>query len=382
MEVRGSKRAVDIAAPQERSALKDLPETGEKPRHRFLGGVSRLGLKLSFLVLIILLGADVLTFSSTIVIGFVTGGTNDTVQVIGAVGASIFIGVLLSLIIGNTVIRPLSELIKATKRVSDGDYTAKLEIGWSEKHTVRELSDLIRMFNEMTEELRRTELFRKDFISSFSHEFKTPLASIRGFARQLYEGGLTPEQEKEFSRIILEETEFLSELSSNTLMLTNLENKDIVTEKTEFSLDEQLRGCMLRLEPLWSEKDIEIDMEGLDSVRFFWNEQLLAHIWHNLFDNAVKFTPAGGTIKVGCKRSGGFIVVTVSDNGCGIEPEALPHIFEKFYQADNSHAIRGNGLGLALVKRIAELCGGSVSVESEKGKGTTFTVRLRNDRQQ
>lgn len=381
MDVRRSKRTVDVAAPQERSALKDLPERGEKPRRRFFGGISRLGLKLSFLVLIIILGADVLTFTSTIVIGFVMGGTNDTVQVISAVGASIFIGVLLSFIIGNTVIQPLSELIKATKRVTGGDYTAKLEMGWSEKHTVRELSDLIRMFNEMTEELRSTELFRKDFISSFSHEFKTPLASIRGFARQLYEGGLTPGQEKEFSRIILEETEYLSELSSNTLLLTNLENKDIVTEKTEFSLDEQLRGCMLRLEPLWSEKDIEIDMEELESVRFFWNEQLLAHIWNNLFDNAVKFTPAGGTIKVGCRRSGGEVVVTVSDSGCGIAPEALSHIFEKFYQADSSHATRGNGLGLALVKRIAELCGGGVGVVSEKGKGTTFTVRLRDDRQ-
>lgn len=358
--------------------------TGVKKRkhRRFLGGISRLGLKLSLLVLIIIVGADVLTFTSTIVIGFVTGGTNDTVQVISAVVASICMGVLLSLVIGNTVLYPLSELIRATKRVTGGDYTAKLEMGWSEKHTVRELSDLIRMFNEMTEELHNTELFRKDFISSFSHEFKTPLASIRGFARQLYEGGLTPEQEKEFSRIILEETEFLSELSANTLLLTSLENKDIVTEKTEFQLDEQLRSCMLHLEPLWSEKNIEIDMEALDDVRFYWNEQMLAHVWNNLFDNAVKFTPEGGTIKVGCRRVGGGVVVTVADSGCGISAEALPHIFEKFYQADSSHATKGNGLGLPLVSRIAELCGGSVEVSSEVGKGTVFTVKLSDTKQE
>ena len=366
---------------------KDLPNTAvsgkdnktrPKRERKFLIGVNRLGLKLTLLVLAIILGADILAFTANITIGMVTGGTSNTTGVIASVAGSIIIGTMLSLIVGSTVLKPLSELISATKRVSDGDYTAKLEIGWSEKHTVRELSDLIKRFNEMTEELRSTELFRKDFISSFSHEFKTPLASIRGFARQLYEGGLTPEQQREFSKIILDETEYLSELSANTLLLTNLENKDIISEKSEFSLDEQLRDCMLRLEPLWSEKSIEIDMEALDEVSFYWNEQLLAHIWNNLFDNAVKFTPNGGTIRVSCTRSGRDVTVTVSDSGIGIPEQALPHIFERFYQADRSHATRGNGLGLALVKRIAELCGGGVEVSSEEGNGSAFTVRLKD----
>ncbi|MBD5384173.1 MAG: HAMP domain-containing histidine kinase [Ruminococcaceae bacterium] len=346
-------------------------------KNHLFGVVNRLGMKLTILTLLIILGADILTFTAAIVIGFVTGGTNDTTQVIAAVVASIIIGTLLSFIIGNTVLKPLSELIKATKRVMGGDYTVRLEVGWIEKHTVKELRELIRDFNEMTEELRNTELFRKDFISSFSHEFKTPLASIRGFARQLYEGDLTPERQKEFSKIILDETEYLSVLSQNTLLMTSLENKDIVAERTEFSLDEQLRGCMIRLEPQWSEKDIEIDMEGLEDVRFFWNEQLLAHVWNNLFDNAVKFTPEGGLIRVSCRRENGTVIVTVADNGCGIAEDALPHIFEKFYQADSSHATKGNGLGLPLVKRIVELCGGTVEVGSEVGHGTTFTVRLR-----
>lgn len=347
-------------------------------KNRLFGIVNRLGMKLTILTLLISLSADILTFTSAIVIGFVTGGgTNDTTQVIAAAVASIIIGTLLSFIIGNTVLKPLSELVKATKRVMGGDYTVSLEIGWIEKHTVKELRELIRDFNEMTEELRNTELFRKDFISSFSHEFKTPLVSIRGFARQLYEGGLKPEQQREFSKIILDETEYLSVLSQNTLLLTGLENRDIVTEKTEFSLDEQLRGCMIRLEPQWSAKDIEIDMEELEDVRFFWNEQLLAHVWSNLFDNAVKFTPERGTIRVSCKRKNGLIVVEVADNGCGISEEALPHIFEKFYQADDSHATKGNGLGLSLVKKITELCGGTVEVSSDRGRGTTFTVELK-----
>ena len=345
---------------------------------RLFGIVNRFGVKLMLLTLVIILVADILTFTATIIIDMVMGGTSNTHDIIGLIIASAIIGALMSFAIGNAVLKPLSLLIKATKRVANGDYTAKLEMGWVERYTIRELRELIHDFNEMTEELQNTEMFRKDFISSFSHEFKTPLVSIRGFARQLYEGDLTPEQQREFSKIILDETEYLSVLSQNTLLMTNLENRDIVTEKTRFSLDEQLRGCMIRLEPQWSAKNIEIDMEALEEVSFFWNEQLLAHVWNNLFDNAVKFTQSGGMICVSCKRNGKEVVVKVTDSGCGIPESSLPHIFEKFYQADSSHATKGNGLGLPLVKRIIELCEGEITVNSEPGKGTEFTVILRD----
>lgn len=341
--------------------------------------VNRLGMKLTILSAIIILAADILTFTAAIIVGFLTGGTNNTTQVIGLIIASVFIGLLLSFAITNIILKPLSELVKATKRVTNGDFNVTLEIGWSERHTFKELCELIRNFNEMTEELRNTEMFRQDFISNFSHEFKTPLVSIRGFARQLHEGNLTEEQQREFSKIILDETEYLSVLSQNTLLITNLENKDIITEKTDFSLDEQLRDCMIRLEPQWSAKNIEIEME-LDEIQFHWNEPLLAHVWNNLFDNAVKFTPENGALSVSLKRENGLIVVRVKDSGCGIPEEALPHIFEKFYQADASHATKGNGLGLPLVKKITELCGGDVSVSSEVGEGTEFTVELRAQR--
>lgn len=343
---------------------------------RLFGVVNRLGMKLTILSAIIILAAEILAFTATIVIGFLTGGTNNTVQVIGSVIASVFIGALMAFAITNIILKPLSELVKATKRVTNGDFNVSLEIGWVERRTLKELRELIRDFNEMTEELRRTEMFRKDFISNFSHEFKTPLVSIRGFARQLYEGDLTPEQQREFSKIILDETEYLSKLSQNTLLITNLENKDIVTDKTEFLLDELLRDCMIRLEPQWSEKDIDIDMD-LDEVRFYWNKSLLAHVWNNLFDNAVKFTGRGGRISVALKREDGLIVVRISDSGCGIPEESLPYIFEKFYQADASHATKGNGLGLPLVKKIVELCDGDITVTSEAGKGTEFTVTLK-----
>ena len=345
---------------------------------RLFGVVNRLGIKMMLLTLIIMVSADVLIFTTTIVIDMIGGGESNTVQIIASLAASIIIGTMLAFAVGIVVLKPLSELIKGTKRVMEGDYSVRIDVGWVEKRTIRELRALIRDFNEMVEELQNTEMFRRDFISNFSHEFKTPLASIRGFARQLCEGGLDPEQQREFSKIILDETEYLSVMSQNTLLLTNIENRDIVPDRTDFSLDEQLRTCMLRLEPQWSGKDIEIDMEEMENVRFFWNEQLLAHIWNNLFDNAVKFTPEGGTIRVSCKRENSTVKVTVSDSGCGISEDALPHIFEKFFQADRSHATNGNGLGLALVKKIVELDGGDINVVSAPGQGTVFTVTLRD----
>ncbi len=343
---------------------------------KLFGVVNRLGVKMTVFTLIIMVGSDAVIFTATIIIDMIAGGESNTVHILASLAASIIIGVLLAFIVGNLVLKPLSELIKATKRVMDGDYSVRLELGWVERRTIRELKELIFDFNEMVEELENTEMFRKDFINNFSHEFKTPLVSIHGFARQLYEGGVSAEQQREFSKIILDETEYLSELSRNTLLMTNLDNKDIVTDKVKFRLDEQLRSCMLRLEPQWSGKNIELDMEETDKVWFYWNEQLLAHVWNNLFDNAVKFTPQGGYIRVTCKQIGSTVTVVITDSGCGISPNALPYIFEKFYQADSSHATKGNGLGLPLVKRIVELCGGSISVKSEVGKGTEFTVRL------
>ena len=344
-----------------------------------LSMVSRLGIKLSLLILVITVAADVLSFTSRIVIDMVfSNGSTDTENVIASIVSSIVIGTLLSFVAVNFFMKPLVELIKATKRVSEGDYSVQVDMGWAEKHTVRELADLIKVFNEMTRELDRTAMFNNDFIASFSHEFKTPLESIRGFARQLYNGDLTPEQQKEFSRIILEETEYLSELSANTLLLTSLETSDIVADKREFQLDEQLRTCMLRLESKWTEKNIDLDME-LDDVKFTWNEQMLSHVWNNLFDNAVKFTPENGRIFVSCHRSAGVITIRVRDSVCGIRQEALPHIFEKFYQADSSHATKGNGLGLPLAKKIVERCGGRIGVQSEPGRGTEFTVVLPDD---
>lgn len=397
MDSESEARTVDVHINRLRDRLKDnkdiqivtvrgLGYKAVKTADQAAGGVmknkkrkssifTRLGAKLSLLILIITVSADVLSFSARISIDMiVSNGSSDTENIIASVVSSIIIGTLMSFIVSGLFLKPLVELIKATKQVSQGDYSVQVDMGWAEKHTVRELSDLIKVFNEMTRELNNNAMFNQDFIASFSHEFKTPLVSIRGFAQQLYNGNLTPEQQKEFSKIILEETEYLSELSTNTLLLTRLETTDIIS-KEEFSLDEQLRTCMLRLEPHWSEKNIDLSME-LDEVKFFWNEQMLEHVWNNLFDNAVKFTPEGGSIFVSCHRSAGVITIRVRDTGTGIPQNALPHIFEKFYQADSSHATKGNGLGLPLAKKIVEVCGGRIGVQSDLGKGTEFTVIL------
>lgn len=339
--------------------------------------VNRLGMKMMLLTLLIIVSSEILTFTATIVVGFVTGGTTETTDIISSVIACILIGGILAFFMTNTILKPLSSLTKATKRVANGDYSVKVdENDFITRHTLKELRQLISDFNIMTEELSNTELFRNDFVSNFSHEFKTPLSSIRGFARQLCEGNLSEEQQREFSRIILEETEYLSALAQNTQLLTSLDNKDIITDKTRFSLDEQLRTCMLVLEPVWSAKNIELDLDGVNEVYFYFNEQLMSHVWHNLYDNAIKFTPNGGKICVSCREENGAVTVEVKDSGCGISKDAIPHIFEKFYQADHSHAAKGNGLGLSLVKKIVELSGGKIFVESEIGKGTAFTVIL------
>lgn len=335
-----------------------------------------LTIKLSLIVLVIFFCSEMLTVGVTIVVSAVlTDGESSIIQLISALVASLLLGALLSIIVTNIFLKPLNLLIAATKNIRNGDFTSTELVSWKEKYTLSELNQLIRAFNDMNEELNANEIFHKDFISNFSHEFKTPLVSIKGFAQQLYDGNLPPEQQKEFSRIILEEADFLSKLSTDTLLLTKLESQYIITERTEYSLDEQLRSCMLSLEPAWSSKNIEIDMD-LSEITIYRNESILNHVWSNLIDNAIKFTPENGKITVTSKESKNGIVVSVSDTGCGIPEDKIPFIFEKFYQCDGSRSTKGNGLGLSLVKRIVDLCGGDISVTSVIGKGTAFTVTI------
>ncbi len=281
-------------------------------------------------------------------------------------------GLILAGFFGKYYLRPLKSLIHATHEVKKGNFKTRVKV---DEFGEGEMDRLIKSFNEMVEELDGIELLRNDFINNFSHEFKTPIVSIRGFARELQAGNLSEEKKMEYAGIIAEEADRLARLASSVLELSKLENMQILSGKTVFSLDEQIRQCILLQEASWSKKEIEMIPE-LESVEFYSNEELLSHVWSNLISNAIKFTPKGKSVSVSLQTKGDRVVVSVKDTGIGMTPEVQAHVFEKFYQGDPSHHGSGYGIGLTMVKRALTLCGGEISVESILGEGSTFTVIL------
>ncbi len=265
--------------------------------------------------------------------------------------------------------RPVHALTEAMVQVKSGDFTMRLP-----DDKPGEIGDMMRSFNAMTEGLGRTAYLQKDFISSVSHEFKTPIASIRGFARLLQMPGLTQEQRSEYVTLIAQESDRLSRLSETLLRLTALEQQTAPASLSTFSLDEQLRQVILRLEPAWSTRNINWQLE-LENLTIETDEALLNHVWINLIQNAIKFSPEGGTIEARVERTD-RAVVEITDHGIGMDDETRKRIFDRFYQADKSRTQEGVGLGLCLVKRILDMLGGDISVRSKLGEGSTFRVRL------
>lgn len=283
---------------------------------------------------------------------------------------SILIAFVISSLMSKPTAKPLIDMIEATKAISKGDYSVRVdEVGEGE------IFNLLHSFNQMTAELAGTELMRNDFINVFSHEFKTPIVSIRGFAKRLRHEHLTEEKQKEYLDYIVDESQRLSELAGNILLLSKYENQQLVGEQEVFALDEQLRECILSLEKEWTAKELSLDIE-LRELSYRGNPEMLRHVWLNLIGNAIKFTPPGGTVSVSAGMHKDAVEVRVGDNGIGMSEEAISHIFDKFYQADASHSSAGNGLGLPLVRRIVELCGGMIAVESQPEVGTVFRVTL------
>ncbi len=290
--------------------------------------------------------------------------------VLSWVSSSVF-----SSVINRKILYPLKHLTEATRDIAAGNFDIKLDHVINRFNAGSEISTLVDGFHYMAAELNSTEMFRNDFIHNFSHEFKTPIISIRGFARQLYQGNLTPEQQTEFAKIIMDESERLANMSSNVLLLTKLDNQTIVSDRKSFSLDEQLRDCMLLFEEQWSSKDITINM-NLEPITYYQNPELLSHVWTNLISNAIKFTRPGGRLHVSCSKNDVWVSVTVTDNGIGMDEETISHVFEKFYQGDKSHSTPGNGLGLALTKRIVDMAGGFIRIKSMPDIGSTFHISL------
>lgn len=288
---------------------------------------------------------------------------------------------LLSLTVGSTsafflniiFFRPIRELSVAMKNVTDGDFKVQLH----RKSKIKEIEDIYSNFNCMVKELSATEILQTDFVSNVSHEIKTPVNAIEGYAMLLQDSQCTEEERNQYIEKILFNTKRFSELVSNVLLLSKIENQSIETKQTKFRLDEQIRQSVMLFEAQWVEREIELDID-LEQTEYVGNESLLMHVWTNLLGNAIKFSPQGATVTITLIKDAKNIIYTIEDSGIGISADAKKHIFDKFYQADSSHKQEGNGLGLALVKRILDSCGAEILIESIEGKGSKFTVVLPN----
>ena len=270
---------------------------------------------------------------------------------------------------------PMHMLAEAAKKVADGDFSVYVPT----LHTSDKLDYLdimIMDFNRMVEELGSIETLKTDFVSNVSHEMKTPIAIIKNYAELLQTDRIEDGRRKEYAESIENAAIRLSDLIGNILKLTKLENQRITPEVEDYDVCRQLCECILQFEDAWDEKEIELEVEIEDAAMVRADEKLMELVWNNLLSNAIKFTEPGGSVTVSQTSDENYIRVSVSDTGCGMSQECIKHIFDKFYQGDTSHSKQGNGLGLALVKRVLELMDGDIRIVSEEGKGSTFTVIL------
>ncbi len=288
-------------------------------------------------------------------------------------GASLILGFAVSMLLLKVPLRPVNDLINRTNRLASGDYKARLSykgmIG-----NIPGFNELSDSFNKLAAELESTEILRSDFINNFSHEFKTPIVSIAGFAKLLKQGQLSEEERLQYLSAIEEESMRLSYMATNVLNLTKVENQTILSNVSDFNLSELVRSAILLLASKWEKKELDWQLE-LEEYTVTGSEELLKEVFINLIDNAVKFSPAGETIRVLGEHTDSHIKITIINKGPIIPPEKQQKIWRKFYQADESHSSEGNGIGLAIVKRIITLHQGEVGVSSD-ATGTAFFVSL------
>ncbi len=286
---------------------------------------------------------------------------------------SLIIGFLLAYLAGRITINPIKQVIDKLDCLANGDFKVRLHFDKViRKHP--SFKQMENSFNRAAEELEHTEMLRSDFINNFSHEFKTPIVSIAGFAKLLRRGNLSEDEKQEYLEAIEEESLRLSDMANNVLSLTRVENQTILTSTSAFNLSEQIRGAVLLLEEKWTQKNINMDL-NFDEYTIIANEELLKQVWINLLDNAIKFSYDNDTVAVKIEDKENNLIVAVSNHGKDIPKDSINRIFNKFYQADESHFSSGNGIGLAVVKKICQLHNGQVSVISENGT-TTFYVKV------
>ena len=287
------------------------------------------------------------------------------------VGACLLIGILVTSQLSKYFFDPIKKLRGAMDKVADGDFSVRLE----EHSNSKEIMEIYTGFNLMAHELSGTEILQTDFVSNVSHEFKTPINAIEGYSTLLQGGDNLTKEQQEYVDKILFNTQRLSSLVGSILLLSKLENQQIPTNQSSYRLDEQIRQSVVALEPAWDAKNIEFDVE-LERVRYLGNESMMRHVWDNLISNAVKFSPEGSVVKLRLAEKQNKLIFTVEDQGPGLVEEAQKHIFDKFYQGDSSHKQEGNGLGLALVKRILTMENGKITAQNLPEGGCRFTVTL------
>ena len=274
------------------------------------------------------------------------------------------------------VFQSVERLNQATEKVAKGDFS--IEIRPDEHTHISEIDEMYDSFNQMVRELGTIETLRDDFVANVSHEMKTPIAAIDGYATLLQDTSLTPEERQQHIDSILYNCRRLTTLTGNILMLSRLGNGTVQVKRESFRLDEQIRKVLLSMEEGWTEKQMVLDIE-MDPVTYQGDEDLLYHIWTNLISNAIKFSNPGGLLQIRMEENPsdtGVVCVTIRDSGIGMTEEQMTHMYDKFYQGDKSRSKEGNGLGLALVRQITEVCHISISVNSKRGRGTTFILEL------
>ncbi len=272
--------------------------------------------------------------------------------------------------------RPTKRITDAGKKITGGDFSVRIQ-PLVDNYAYESFNSIIDCFNKMAEELGSVETLRTDFIANVSHELKTPLAVMQNYGTMLQSPVLSDEKRIEYAKGITDNSRRLANLITNILKLNKLENQQIFPVSQRFDLSEQICQSLLQFEDVWEQKDIDVATDIEDGVCIYSDSELLELVWNNLLSNAFKFTENGGRVSVVLTANETFAEIKVSDTGCGISHETGTHIFEKFYQGDTSHAMQGNGLGLALVKRVVDIMQGEITVESEVGKGSTFTVVLK-----
>jgi len=347
----------------------------KKNKNKYIG-FSLIGFFLFFLTIMV-------TSTSTILVYyFASKNTNNTWFVVLSVLGIIIFGAMLCSLIDilrrKTMIeKPVQMILDATEKISSGNFNVKL-YPLHEYNKYDQYDIIFDNINIMTKELSKNEILKNDFISNVSHEIKTPLSVIQNYSKALLNDGLSNEKRKEYLKGLTIQTKKLSNLISNILKLNKLENQQILPEIEKINLDELLRVSILEFENLFEKKEIEVICD-IEEVKLYSSKSLLEIVFNNLISNAIKFTENDGQIVVSLKQNKTHAIIKIKDNGCGISKEVGEHIFEKFYQGDTSHSSEGNGLGLALVKKVIDILGGEISIESKVGVGTTFIIKLKKD---